>query len=115
MNFSKMISLCEFSFILSVPPSLTETPMNQTIPKGQTASFSCSATGDPTPSIKWYKSQDPISNNTHFSVLSNATLVVNNVSEQDNGWYTCRATNDAGTIEDRANLLVAGMETVFSC
>ena len=99
-----------FSFFLPVPPIFITSPTNQTIPKGQTASFSCSATGDPLPLIKWFKSQDSISNDLHFSVLSNGTLVINNVSEQDSGWFTCRATNDAGTVEKRAYLLVAGME-----
>lgn len=88
--------------------------MNQTIAKGETASFSCSATGDPVPSIKWFKSQDPIGNDVHFRVLRNGTLVINNVSEQDSGWFTCRATNDAGTGEKRAYLLVAGMEQIVS-
>ena len=84
--------------------------MNQTIPKGQTAWFPCSATGDPLPSIKWFKSQDSISNDLHFSVLSNGTLVIDSVSEQDSGWFTCRATNDAGREEKKAYLLVAGMQ-----
>ena len=88
----------------------TKSPLNQTIAMGQTASFSCSATGDPVPLIKWYKSQDPIGNDLHFSVLPNGTLVIINVSEQDSGWFTCRATNDAGTGEKRAYLLVAGRE-----
>lgn len=87
-------------------------PMNQTIPKGQTASFSCSATGDPLPLIKWFKSQDFISNDLHFSVLQNGTLVINSVSEQDSGWFTCRATNDAGTVQKRAYLLVAGIKKI---
>ena len=93
-----------------MPPVFTKFPMNQTIPKGQTASFSCSATGDPLPLIKWFKSQDSISSDSHFSVLPNGTLVINNVSEQDSGWFTCRATNDAGTKAERAYLLVSGMD-----
>ena len=108
---SDIISDCVMcSFFHSVPPVFTKFPMNQTIPKGQTASFSCSATGDPLPLIKWFKSQDSISNDSHFSVLPNGTLLINNVSEQDSGWFTCRATNDAGTKEERAYLLVSGMD-----
>lgn len=95
-----------------MPPVFTKFPMNQTIPKGQTASFSCSATGDPLPLIKWFKSQDSISNDSHFSVLPNGTLLINNVSEQDSGWFTCHAMNDAGTKEERAYLLVSGMDKI---
>lgn len=100
------------SLFLPVPPMFTKSPMNQTIPKGQTASFSCLATGDPPPLIKWFKSQNSISNDLHFSILPNGTLVINNVSEQDSGWFTCRATSAAGTVEKMAYLLVAGMENV---
>jgi len=87
--------------------------MNQTIPRVQTASLSCSATGLPLPSIKWFKSQDSISNDFHFSVLPNGTLVINSASEQDSGWFTCRAMNNAGTVEKRAYLLVAGTVKIF--
>ena len=66
------------------------------------------------PSIKWYKSQILITSDVHFSVLPNGTLLVKSVSEQDSGWFTCRATNDAGTSEERAYLLVAGMEPALS-
>ena len=96
-----------------MPPVFVETPKNQTIPKGQSASFPCSATGDPAPSIKWYKSHDPISHNAHFSILSNGTLLVQGVIEQDTGWFTCRAMSEAGTREAKAYLLVAGMGIVL--
>jgi len=38
--------------------------------------------------------------------------VINSVSEQDSGWFTCRATNDAGTVQRRAYLLVAGIKKI---
>lgn len=97
-----------------MPPVFVEAPKNQTIPKGQSASFPCSATGDPAPSIKWYKSHDPVSHNAHLSILSNGTLLVRSVTEQDTGWFICRATSEAGTREAKAYLLVAGMGIVVS-
>ena len=36
--------------------------------------------------------------------------MIDSVSEQDSGWFTCRATNDAGREEKKAYLLVAGMQ-----
>ena len=94
----------------AVPPNFVMSPINQTIPKGKTAIFLCQATGIPVPSIKWYKSQNLITNDVRFTVLSNGTLVVKSVSEQDSGWFTCRATNDAGTSEKRVYFLVAGIK-----
>ena len=45
-------------------------------------------------------------------ILSNGTLLVTRVTRLDSGWFTCRAENQAGTIEVNAFLLVAGMEFV---
>ena len=95
------------------PPAFIASPKDQTIPKGQSATFSCFATGDPVPSIKWYKSNNLISGNAHFNILPNGTLTVKSVTEQDSGLYTCRATNEAGTTEAKASLLVAGMEIIL--
>ena len=44
----------------AVPPNFVMSPINQTIPKGKTAIFSCQATGIPVPSIKWYKTLSPM-------------------------------------------------------
>lgn len=88
--------------------------MNQTIPKGHTASFSCTAVGDPRPSITWYKSHDLITSNARYHILANQTLVIYSVTAQDSGSLTCRAMNEAGTREAKAYLLVAGLH-LFSC
>lgn len=95
-----------FYLIIQVPPVFMESPKNQTIPKGHTTSFPCSASGDPTPSITWYKSHDLIISNAHYNILPNQTLVVIGVTEQDRGLFTCRAVNEAGTREAKAYLLV---------
>lgn len=87
--------------------------MNQTIPKGHTASFSCTALGDPRPSITWYKSHDLITSNARYHILANQTLVIYSVTAQDNGSLTCRAMNEAGTREAKAYLLVAGLAFIF--
>ena len=109
--FLRINSATHFIYSSSaVPPNFVMSPINQTIPKGKTAIFSCQATGIPAPSIKWYKSQNLITNDVRFTVSSNGTLVVKSVSELDSGWFTCRATNDAGTSEKRVYFLVAGIK-----
>ena len=99
-------------YYITAPPFFTQTPTNQTIPKGRTATFPCNVRGDPTPSIKWYKSNVPVNSGKNLVVLSNGTLLVTRVTQLDSGWFTCRAENEAGTIEVKAFLLVAGMEFV---
>ena len=100
------------SYFIAAPPYFTQSPRNQTIPKGQTAKFPCNARGDPTPSIKWYKSNVPVDSGENLVILSNGTLLVTRVTQLDSGWFTCRAENQAGTKEVKAFLLVAGMEVV---
>ena len=41
--------------MLTVPPSLTIKPSNQTVIENQEVTFQCTATGSPTPAIKWVK------------------------------------------------------------
>ena len=96
-----------------VPPTFVESPKNQTIPNGHTASFPCTALGDPRPSITWYKSHDLITSNARYHILANQTLVIYSVTAQDSGSLTCRAMNEAGTREAKAYLLVAGLAFIF--
>ena len=99
-------------YYITALPFFTQTPRNQTIPKGRTATFPCTVRGDPTPSIKWYKSNVAVNSGKNVVILSNGTLLVTRVTQLDSGWFTCRAENQAGTIEEKAFLLVAGMEFV---
>jgi len=103
------LGLVQGSFYLTVQvlPFFTQTPRNQTIPKGRTATFPCTVRGDPTPSIKWYKSNVTVNSGKNVVILSNGTLLVTRVTHLDSGWFTCRAENQAGTIEVKAFLLVA--------
>ena len=97
-------------FNITAPPVFIKSPKNQTIPKGQTATFPCSATGDPTPSVSWYKSNSLVNTGANFVILSNGTLLVTRVTQLNSGWFTCQAENQAGTREVKAFLLVAGMK-----
>ena len=64
--------------------------------------FSCTATGIPLPSVSWYSSRGLLLRN-------NNTLVIANVSRNDQEDFLCEAKNDAGEKTVRANLVVAGI------
>ena len=75
--------------------------INQTGNEGGTASFTCQATGEPVPTIRWYYNSVPVDETMKYtiSVMSlnttaiSSTLVITNVESSDMGTYTCNATN----------------------
>ena len=73
-------------------------------------SLTCPASGIPLPEITWYKSNQPIKENTTEYLLLNDgwTLKILSVTEQDSARFTCRAKNIVGQSEKAFDLNVLG-------
>ncbi|MCL2307953.1 MAG: immunoglobulin domain-containing protein [Proteobacteria bacterium] len=81
-------------------PTITQNPTNQTVVAGGTATFSCLASGNPTPSYQWYVSTD---NGTTWNLVaagpnvvgeSTNQLTLNSVAQTADGYrYRCGADN----------------------
>lgn len=73
-------------------------------------SLTCPASGIPLPEIIWYKSNQPIRENTTEYLLLNDgwTLQILSATEEDSVRFTCRATNIAGQGEKAFDLNVLG-------
>jgi len=95
-------------FFIAVIPTITLKPSNQTIGLGATARFSCQSSGDPAPSITWYKDGAQVQPGSRYFILSNNSLVITNAVDSDKGWFTCLARNAAGSAQDKAYLFVTG-------
>ncbi|KAG9270973.1 matrix-remodeling-associated protein 5-like isoform X1 [Astyanax mexicanus] len=69
------------------------------VPYGDTASLSCSAKGEPSPTITWFSPINriilPASDKYH--VTNDGTLLIQKFQTFDSGNYTCSAKNSAGT------------------
>ena len=71
--------------------------------EGTTASFTCQATGEPVPTIRWYFNGAPvdeanmmkytISETSVNTTTISSTLKIMSVESSDVGTYTCNATN----------------------
>ena len=90
--------------------------MNQTQNKGDTASFTCQATGEPVPIISWYFNGAILVNGMEHMIsimaLNTTTissiLTIMNVQTSDVGTYTCNATNIISTDTSSGILTVNG-------
>ena len=83
----------------TVPPYITDQPINTISIFGNTASLQCQAFGLPVPNITWLKRLASL-NNSDVTVISNVTdftrsskLIFTNLSFADTAPYICRASN----------------------
>ena len=78
-----------------------------TVSENQSASFLCSAKGNPRPVIKWMKDGRLISNN-RIKITSHGELKISSSQYNDTGSYTCKAENLLGQANVTVQLAVEG-------
>ena len=87
-------------------PVVAVSPVTLTVNEGRSASFQCSASGNPEPAVAWTKldNQSEITR----SAVSGGWLQLKNVTENDSGLYQCSATNILGDSRKVVRLAVNG-------
>ena len=87
-------------------PTVAVSPAKSTVNESGSASFQCSASGNPQPVIKWRRvnSQSEISK----SAILRGKLLFQNVKGNDSGVYECLAANILGKARTVAQLVVNG-------
>ena len=81
-------------------------PVTLTVNEGGTASFQCSASGNPEPTVVWSK-LDNQSDIIQSAVLG-GRLELNQVTGNDSGVYQCSSTNILGNSQKVVRLVVNG-------
>ncbi|XP_072421818.1 hemicentin-1-like isoform X1 [Chiloscyllium punctatum] len=90
----------EFNVTIHVPPVVTIVGVeNLVIVVGKSAILECTATGIPTPSISWLK-------NSQLLTETSGRLKIEKVTQQDEGIYSCIATNGAGESQQDTRVTV---------
>ncbi|XP_053675538.1 protein sax-3-like [Anopheles nili] len=93
----------------SPPPILQSVPANQTLPRGNVATLPCHASGNPTPKIRWLKNATDINlsgGNGRFSIIHGGSLRIDDIRNEDSGWYRCVAYSAKGETSWNAYLAV---------
>ena len=93
---------------LSVPASLDSGPVNVTINETSPASFRCTGSGDPKPTVTWYKGDSRLVSGGRV-VIGENNLTISRSSRADAGWYSCNVSNGLGHDTAAAFLFVQGM------
>ena len=93
-------------------PAVVVSPVTLTVNNGESASFQCSASGNPKPAVVWSK----LDNQSEIiqSAVVRGRLQLKNVTGNASGVYQCSATNILETARAVAQLEVNGMYTLIS-
>lgn len=113
-----------YRFRILVSAKVTEAPSEHAAPEfqrvlhsvnaneGETAVLECKVTGEPEPTVKWFKDSEPVAVGGRIQSVSKPDgtqqLVIKNATKEDAGEYRCEATNDGGTAWTEGPLAVKG-------
>ena len=87
------------------PPRIELNPNRQTVGPGESPAIVCTATGDEPLSIVWTAINRPL---PHSVSNVRGVLQFHGITSEDAGKYVCTATNEFGTAEAVAEVLVSG-------
>ncbi|XP_007953975.1 vascular endothelial growth factor receptor 1 [Orycteropus afer afer] len=90
-------------------PYLLRNLSDQTVVISNSTTLDCHAKGVPEPQITWFKNNHKIQQEPGIILgPGSSTLFIERVTEEDEGVYHCKATNQKGSVESSAYLTVQG-------
>uniref|UniRef100_A0A673LZR6 Myosin light chain kinase, smooth muscle n=1 Tax=Sinocyclocheilus rhinocerous TaxID=307959 RepID=A0A673LZR6_9TELE len=94
-------------------PTFSSVIKDVEVVEGSAARFDCKIEGYPDPEVVWFKDEQPIKETRHFQIDydedGNCSLVISEVSGDDDAKYTCKAMNSVGEATCIAELIVEVM------
>uniref|UniRef100_A0A673H0M0 Protein turtle homolog B-like n=1 Tax=Sinocyclocheilus rhinocerous TaxID=307959 RepID=A0A673H0M0_9TELE len=95
---------------VNAPPTFTDTPPQYVEAKeGGSITLSCTAFGNPKPSVSWLREGDSVQDSSN-----DGSLTIVSISREDRGAYTCRAYSEQGEVVHTTRLLVQGPPFIVS-
>ena len=96
-----------------VPPSVS-LPPSIVASQGDPLSLDCSASGNPPPSLSWYKDGQPLPSNGRVSISPEREVAIASLYSTDDGDYTCVASNSEGSASATTTVTVLGESLVHT-
>ncbi|KAK2886478.1 vascular endothelial growth factor receptor 1 isoform X2 [Channa argus] len=89
------------------PPVLLNNLTDCTVNISSSVTLSCTSDGVPPPVITWYKDERALSQGSGVVISpEDGMLHIDRITEEDQGLYTCQATNERGSAESSAYIKV---------
>ncbi|XP_041665389.1 triple functional domain protein isoform X6 [Cheilinus undulatus] len=110
------VKLLNPNYIYDVPPEFLVPLSDVTCDSGESVTLRCKVCGRPRAAVTWKgPNQSNLTNNGHFSIAysdtGEATLRIIGVASEDDGVYTCVATNELGSVASSASLRVLAVSS----
>uniref|UniRef100_UPI003AADEB64 vascular endothelial growth factor receptor 1 n=1 Tax=Centroberyx gerrardi TaxID=166262 RepID=UPI003AADEB64 len=91
------------------PPVLLHNLTDCSVNVSSSVTLSCPAHGVPLPTITWYKNEGTLSQGSGIVITpEDGALHIDRITVEDQGLYTCQATNERGSAESSAYIWVSG-------
>ncbi|XP_066555062.1 vascular endothelial growth factor receptor 1 isoform X2 [Amia ocellicauda] len=88
-------------------PQLLRNLSNQSVNVSSSVTLACLAQGVPEPQLAWYKDNHKLTQGSGILLSTGgSTLHIERITKEDEGLYTCEATNERGSVESSAYLTV---------
>ncbi|XP_036834633.1 hemicentin-1 isoform X2 [Oncorhynchus mykiss] len=100
-------SSLEMSLTVQIPPSIRRGESEVSVVENSQAQMTCVAEGVPQPTLSWEKEGTPLSDTSgEYTILPSGELVIDVAQPDDEGSYTCVATNTVGQDSQTVSLSV---------
>nr|XP_046259562.1 myosin light chain kinase, smooth muscle isoform X2 [Scatophagus argus] len=110
---NQFLECLEYEQKTECKPTFSTVIKDVEVVEGSAARFDCKIEGYPDPEVVWYKDDQPIKETRHFQIdydeEGNCSLVISEVSGDDDAKYTVKAVNSLGEATCTAELLVEVM------
>ncbi|XP_074550631.1 myosin light chain kinase, smooth muscle [Halichoeres trimaculatus] len=110
---NQFLECLEYEQKTECKPTFSSVIKDVEVVEGSAARFDCKIEGYPDPEVVWYKDEHPIKETRHFQIDydedGNCSLVISEVSGDDDAKYTVKAVNSLGEATCTAELLVEVM------